>query len=1476
MRAKSKMVTFLIFILIISSIILPLGYSGSKNKTSEAEIQEKIHASAQRTVTKQWIKNPNFESPIEPWSWENGILGDNTDMDGTNSTGQADFRLLGEKRTFSDISGFINSSSSRDWFNFTNSGYLTPNNQIDQYGILVSHHWDETAGSGSGQIYNYPSIHFRKNVSLGVDMSDYFIKTAYLNIDFNASVNSNIDTPNDNYTGENDEDLFAIGDFATFYALISDINFTQSFTVAFNRTKYLGQSGAGLTTILNISTMLMTSVDEEDLITALNAALDKDPTHSNFSITLGIDIYSEDNDVSGDHDDWDSLRILTCNFSFTYEKKIDPFTTVSWNQIGNKLNGSNSQITNASFNFKYKVNNTWPSSAPLSELKFYINNKSHSQGVFKLSAASTSFQYATPGGFDVTSLISTDVNISTSFEVFLKDSFELNETLLISITDVTLNISYIETFPDYNTDFRLFLNGNNKTSNPVFEIPLNNLLNISYSYINQSKNHITNATIQLEGEVTGVLVENVTFQQYDITINTTDLGMGISILTVVAQKNNYETQNTQIFVEVTERITELQLYIEENLTSDKSTIDAKFNENINVSIYYQDNETKTHISGANVNLLGFGKLNETNNYYNITLNTTTLDKGVNIFTIYAQLDNYQPQSIQFFIEVFDRETELVLKVNDSQKFSGNTIKVNFSEFLNITIYYKDNVTKEHITGAGVSLLGINNLTEQISGYEIIINSSTLDLGINILTIYAQLVKYKSQSIQFFIEVFDRETELVLKVNDSQKFDGDTIQIKFNEFINITVYYKDNITNEHITGAGVSLLGIANLTEQISGYEIIINSNVLDLGINILTIYAQMDNYQPQSIQIFIEVFDRETSLVLEVNNSQRFDGDTIQVNFNEFINISIYYNDNITKEHITGASVSLFGIANLTEQISFYEIIINSNIFVEGINVLTIYAQLDNYQIQFIQIFIDVSERGSEFVLKVDNNQIFESETVNVNFNEFINITFYYKDNFTNEHITGASVSLLGIANLTEQSSYYEIIINSNIFVLGINVLTVYAQLYGYKSQSIQIFFDVNEIETNLLLYLNKRQNFESDTVKIPLNEIINISIYYKETLKDIYISGASVSLFGIVNLSEQISYYSILLNSNTLDLGINVLTIYAQMDNYQSQSIQFFIEIFDRNSNFNLFLNGENKTLDPVFDLPITSALNITIKLYDNRTGSHINGAVLQLIGEGLLTNFTEFIILQQYSLIINTSDLNTGVKLFSVIAQATDYQPFTLDIRVTITRISANISTISGESRLTATSGNDFKLKLSINNTNFGGIIKGATVSYVWEYGSGELTDLDNDGVYEVTLQNVKAGSHIIKITAFASGDLYEFEIYNIVLNVIAESGPDITWIVIGLTGGIMGLVSIFISYQKHFKYPPIVRKVRKLKKKVRKGKKTKAISVTSRNDTIQNSLKATLEILTLDLSKPKKSGTPHIKDSTISKNDEKIIKKGGSSPT
>jgi hypothetical protein len=185
-------------------------------------------------------------------------------------------------------------------------------------------------------------------------------------------------------------------------------------------------------------------VDEADLIRALNAALKKDINNSRIIISLCIDVFSEDNDNSGDHDDWEALIINQCNLTFSYQKIINEFTMVSVNQEGREINGEQFQIVSSNLKFKYKVDKLWPTEAPLSELRLFINEKLYTDDVYKLNGMNSTFQEARLDGLDVTNYIEPDTNISLVFKVDLKDTFQLNETIIVSIDDVYLRIELKE------------------------------------------------------------------------------------------------------------------------------------------------------------------------------------------------------------------------------------------------------------------------------------------------------------------------------------------------------------------------------------------------------------------------------------------------------------------------------------------------------------------------------------------------------------------------------------------------------------------------------------------------------------------------------------------------------------------------------------------------------------------------------------------------------------------------------------------------------------------------------------------------------------------------------------------------------------------------------------------------------------------------------------------------------------------------
>ena len=1025
-RIKKIGVFSLVFILIISFFLIPLSTIFLnfyyKNPTKQSEF---IHSSAETVYNQEWLKNNNF-STQDAWYYTKGAQGDNSTVDANISNNQGNFRVLGENRTF-ELSGIPNSIDSPDWYEFEksiNSSYLPDFTGIDSDGCWVSHTWSEGANQ-------FPGVHWRKNVSMPVDMSEYTITSASIEVIFNATVDDDVDV-----LGESAVDQFATGDYVKFYVYISDVEYKNSFPVALNKTRDLGYDGHGLKS--TITDKSIESYDENVLITALESAFEKDPSHSNFTITLGIDIYSEDN-WGSDIDTFDDLRIKSCNLTFSYEKKIDQFSSVSWNQKGNEI-ASDKQVTNANLKFNYKIDQDWPTTvSPFSEIRILINNNPHAETV-RLSSANSTLQEAKIGGFDVTNLILKDVNITLSIQVFIANTFDFDTNITVSIDDVYLNITYKETFADFGTESQLFLETFNKTLDPFIQIPFGNTVNITIKYLdNQTGNHISGANVQVSGKVSGQLNESGSFEQYSRIINSSDLELGIWSLTVTAQKSNYVTQTISFFVDVVERPTDLQLYV------------------------------------------------------------------------------------------------------------NNTLKT------------------------------YNN----------------------------------------------------------------TMNIKSNEVMNITVYYRDNLTNQHLSGANVTITNFGDLTENGEHYTIVINSNLLNLGFNVLSINAQSENYASKMIQLYVEVFERATEFELYVNGDKKLINDKIQTEVNQILNLTVFYRDDISKAHLSGAEVTLLTVGNF-------------------------------------------SETGTQY-------------------------------NYT--------------------------------------------------------------------------------------------------------------------------------LNTNDLDQGITIVIIEAQFNNYQSQSFQFFIEVSERASEISLFLNSEEKTSDPVYELPLGSSLNVTVKYSDNQTKTHITGGIIQLIDDTYSDNLTENLAMNQYTLLLDTTVLKIGVNLFTIIAYANNFQVKTLSLRITLNRIATVINTTSGDSYFSRSHSQSLSLSIILTDSDFGGTITNATVTYRWAYGQGTLLDPENDGTYEVELENIPTGIYTISITASA-GDDYNFETFQITLNVVSVTPPDFSLLFITLAGALVVLVVGFSLYEVRFKYPALVRKSRKIRKKIRKDKKTKPVKdIISREDLIKDHLENNVEIFQLE---------------------------------
>jgi len=395
------------------------------------------HASKKINYEKNWIEDSEFN--LSENHWFTIIHGDNSDVNATIHSGQANFEVLGEKKYFSLIA---DPPAALNWTEVDNPNF--PNrpdiDEITSVGCRVSHEFDDQSA-----IQN-PSVHWDRNVTMPVNMSDYVITSASIQARVNATADMNIDRYYDYVFSQNARvsptvpvDQYGNGDYVRFYVLLSNLEKNKVYEVAHLQTELLGDGGAPGTDYLYDTYML--SVPQEDLIYFLSSSLSTD--FNNFTITLGMRLQLEDNSaISMDRDTFDELIINFVNLTFTYEKRIDRYTSISLNQIGESINETSVKITGAVLNFKYKINDTWPDMiSPNSELKILINNLELEKTI-KLKEMNSTFQELYLGNNDIKNHIFTDINISISIMILLADDFELDRKIVISIDDIYLIISY--------------------------------------------------------------------------------------------------------------------------------------------------------------------------------------------------------------------------------------------------------------------------------------------------------------------------------------------------------------------------------------------------------------------------------------------------------------------------------------------------------------------------------------------------------------------------------------------------------------------------------------------------------------------------------------------------------------------------------------------------------------------------------------------------------------------------------------------------------------------------------------------------------------------------------------------------------------------------------------------------------------------------------------------------------------------------
>ena len=553
-------------------------------------------------------------------------------------------------------------------------------------------------------------------------------------------------------------------------------------------------------------------------------------------------------------------------------------------------------------------------------------------------------------------------------------------------------------------------------------------------------------------------------------------------------------------------------------------------------------------------------------------------------------------------------------------------------------------------------------------------------------------------------------------------------------------------------------------------------------------------------------------------------------------NLKVSFTDYVTSNPIQSAIVYTFNYSHPTTKQYFSEIS-PGYYFLEfnvgggnlGNNSLLVYANSSYYVNEVVNITLKVI-RETEIVV---NNDFIND----VPFEQNFTVQFNYTEKGSGLGINAEYLSTdwLGTYHFSELSQgMYNLNCSTVGYIAGqLYTLNLYVNSYEYEEQSIMIKVFITELKSTLKLLVNNTPVLANDVYTVDVRESLNVTVFFNDINLN-PLNGATINVTGgsfTYLLNEDISFnqYSVILNATDLGQGIDNLNIFAQLVNYEPQSIPFIVEIIEKFTHIQIFFDGVNVTDDPTRDITVGEYLNITVK-YKDINNEHVQGATIQLSGDfsDVLSENSYF---NQYSYILNSTLLDIGVRVITLTALKINFQLQTDNLRINIQRIKTNVS---GESIIEILTGEAIHIEIELTDEDFGGTIKDANVTYRWQFGEGDLTDTNSDGIYEVDLTSKPAGTYTLTIT-IDKGDDYNFQRFQITIVITSPTDDFLIFFIFLITAivTVISLISYLVLYKTVLRYPKPVRKTRKYGRTLRKTNNP-SVNISTRKDSFTASFK------------------------------------------
>ncbi|MFX0010108.1 MAG: hypothetical protein ACFE9R_07325, partial [Candidatus Hermodarchaeota archaeon] len=1008
-------------------------------------------------------------------------------------------------------------------------------------------------------------------------------------------------------------------------------------------------------------------------------------------------------------------------------------------------------------------------------------------------------------------------------------NFGLNETGIIYKNFMVIHDSYLVADTNYFED-----------------IAQGNTINLKVSfYDSKDLKAITNANVSTT-DFKGVIQQfsEINPGYYFLEFNTTGGLPGNNYINVTAKHPNYEDNEIQITIEL---IVQTILNAEEY-----PTLKVAWNNNFTIHLNYTYASNGTGIENADYTNDWNGETStiSSNGLYNVTLNNSHCEVNkVYYLTFTFDKNGCEGQAIIISIEIVSRETYIgSILINDIECIANKTYNIKSGELLNFKVTYND------LESSGIfvknAIVTLNKSTEigevfeeNPTYYNLTLSSTDLGLGTSFINIIAKKDNYTSTTVILTIIVFERNTDYKIYLDGIDFTTNPVITTYTNRLINLTVSYIDLETMLFISGATVDVNGSAVsevLIESYGNYTVMLNTTELNFGANFLTIYARKGIYEPQSILLAIQIVQIESELKLYLNDQDKTLNPAITTYTNQFINLTVSYKEQVSTSFIAGAIVDINGSGVsevLIESYENYTIMIDTSELNFGANFLTIYARKQGFEPQSITLTVQILQIETTLNLYLDGEDETSNPAITTYTDKLINLTISYKEFISTLFISGATVDVNGSGLsevLIESYNNYTVMLDTSELNFGANFLSIYARKEGYEPQSITLTVQILQIETTLNLYLDGQDETSNPELTTYTDQLINFTVSYKEQISMLFISGATVDVnsTGVSEvLTESYNNYTVMIDTSKLRLGANFLTIYARKEGFEPQSIIVTVQIIEIETGVNVSLNGQDKTF---LTITIRKSLTIAVNYFDILSSTAIIGSNVQaFVGENVF-NLTEDSFDHQYYTTINTSLLDLGFKFLTVSCSRQNYQSASAGLTIQVIQIRTNVTTSTGATVFTIQPGQNFRLKINLTDLDFNAKVLHALVGYSFPFAQGNLTDDDNDGVYEATINAnyLPVGTHEIRIYPIDAGIEYNFpQTYKIYVNVVSPPEDVLLFQVLTILGigAAVGIGGYLFAYQKVLKYPKKVRKIHKFKSKLKKSKPL-GIEIQSRDQILR----------------------------------------------